>query len=139
MIASVEIDRAGLQVLSSDEAVALLASVQVGRIGISSRALPLVLPVHYALDRNRIVIRTHAGSTLSDATRDVVVAFEAEGPLEHSSPSWSVHVNGVATHVADEQRLDDAALECLPAWSLDQPSHVVTISIDRVSGRRLVP
>jgi len=133
-----EIDRAGLEVLHRDAALALLASGGLGRIGISSRALPMVLPVHYALDNNRIFIRTYEGSTLSEATRNAVVAFEAEGPPEQSSPSWSVHVNGVATHVADDHKLEDHSRTVLRAWSRNRPPHMVSISLDRVSGRRLV-
>jgi nitroimidazol reductase NimA-like FMN-containing flavoprotein (pyridoxamine 5'-phosphate oxidase superfamily) len=130
-----DLDRSGLQVLSQAEAVLLLGTVGIGRVGITSRALPMVLPVHYTLDGNNIVIRTYEGSTLSDATRDTVVAFEAEGPMDHSSPTWSVHVNGVATHVADDH--SDGA-RSLPAWSRDNPGHMVSISIDQVSGRRRV-
>jgi hypothetical protein len=92
--------------------------------------------VHYTLDGDNIVIRTYEGSTLSDATRDVVVAFEAEGPVAEFPPTWSVHVNGVASHVAGEQF--DAASMVLPVWSREQPGHMVSISIDQVSGRRRV-
>jgi uncharacterized protein len=127
------IDRAGLEVLDRDEALALLAGGGLGRIGISSRALPMVLPVHYAVDNDRILIRTYAGSTLSEATRNAVVAFEAEGPLEQSSPSWSVHVNGVASH-----QLEDHSNTALRTWSHDRQPHIVSISLDQVSGRRLV-
>jgi uncharacterized protein len=137
MMRPVDLDRSGLQVLTAVEAVSLLGTVGVARVGITSRALPMVLPVHYTLDGNTIVIRTYEGSTLSDATRDSVVAFEAEGPIDHSSPSWSVHVNGVATHVADDHH--DAAARALPAWSREHPGHIVSISIDHVSGRRRVP
>lgn len=129
-----DLDRSGLQVLTGAEAVALLGTVDVGRVGITSRALPMVLPVQYTLDGNNIVIRTYEGSTLSAATRRTVVAFEAEGPIGAPSPSWSVHVNGVATHVSDEHV--DAVSRALPAWSRDHPAHVVTISTDRVTGRR---
>lgn len=137
MIGSVDLDRCGLEVLTAAEAVALLGTVGVGRVGITSRALPMVLPVHYTLDGNRIVIRTAQGSTLSDATRDTVVAFEAEGPTDQSWPDWSVHVHGVATHVTDDHH--EVAARALPAWSREHPGHIVSISIDQVSGRRRVP
>jgi len=137
-LSTVNIDRAGFEVLDRDEALALLAGGGLGRIGISSRALPMVLPVHYAVDNNRIVIRTYEGSTLSEATRNAVVAFEAEGPLEQSSPSWSVHVNGVANHVADDLQLGHHSNTALRRWSQDRQPHMVSISLDRVSGRRLV-
>jgi hypothetical protein len=131
-----DLDRSGLEVLTTAEAVSLLGTAGVGRVGITSRALPMVLPVHFTLDGDNIVIRTYEGSTLSDATRDVVVAFEAEGPVGEFPPNWSVHVNGVASHVAGESL--DAASSVLPVWSQEQPGHMVSISIDQVTGRRRV-
>jgi nitroimidazol reductase NimA-like FMN-containing flavoprotein (pyridoxamine 5'-phosphate oxidase superfamily) len=136
-IESVEADDAGVQVLTPEEAVSLLGSAQVGHIGVSSKALPLVLPVPYVVDGDNIVIRTHVGSALSDATHDSVVAFEVDGPPTSSVPTWSVHVNGVAVHVPDGS-IDAAASRALPSWSSDRAPHLVSISIDLISGRRLI-
>lgn len=51
-----QIDGAGSRVLTRDECLAFLASAEIGRIAISRRALPLIVPVRFVMDRDRIVI-----------------------------------------------------------------------------------
>ena len=133
-----DVHDAVLQALTPEEARSLLASSHVGHIGISSKALPQVVPVQYVVDGDNIVIRTHVGSALSDATHDSVVAFEVDGPPLPSVPTWSVHVNGVAVHVPDES-IDSAASSALPSWPADHVAHLVYVSIDLISGQRLIP
>ena len=41
------IDGAGVRVLARTECLALLATAEVGRIAVSARALPLILPVRF--------------------------------------------------------------------------------------------
>ena len=130
-----QIDRAGLRVLTRDECLALLATVQIGRIAVSARALPVIIPVRFAMDDDRIVIATHHGTTLDNATRDTVVAFEADGATGESPFGWSVHVNGIASHITDPTRLRRIAALQLPSWSTGQPTRFVAISTDHVEGR----
>ena len=130
-----QVDRAGLRVLTRDECFTLLASAEIGRIAISARALPLILPVRFAMDGDCIVIATHDGTTLEGATRNTVVAFEADGAASDGHVGWSVHVNGVACHVTDPITLDRLAALPLPAWSAEQPTTFVAISTDHVAGR----
>ncbi len=132
------IDRAGLRVLTREECLALLATVEIGRIAISARALPVILPVRFAMDGDRIVIATHDGTTLNTATRDTVVAFETDGAAADCEVGWSVHVNGIARHVTDPSTLDRLAELQLPSWSPHQPARFVAISTDHVAGRSAV-
>ena len=64
------IDGAGLRVLTREECLALLATAEVGRIGVSTRALPRIFPVCFAMDDDQIVISTQHGTTLDASTRD---------------------------------------------------------------------
>lgn len=130
-----QIDRAGLRVLTRDECLALLATAEIGRIAVSARALPIILPVRFAMDDDRIVISTHHGTTLDSATRDTVVAFEADGAAGDSPFGWSVHVNGIASHITDPTRLHRMAALQLPSWSIGQPTKFVAISTEHVDGR----
>ena len=122
--------------LSREECLALLADAEIGRIAISARALPLILPVRFAMDGERIVIATHSGTTLEAATRDTVVAFEADGAA--GDAAWSVHVNGVARHVTDQPSLERLTELRLPSWSSEQPLRFVTVSTDHIDGRSSV-
>ena len=64
---------------SPTECYRLLGSVRVGRVVMTRRALPVVLPVTLALDGHHIVIATAAGSALDTASEQgTVVAFEAD-------------------------------------------------------------
>src|SRR5207244_229686 len=67
-----------LEHLSRDECMRLLASVPVGRIVYTRQALPAVALVNFALLDGDILIRTDAEDELAAATRDAVVAFEAD-------------------------------------------------------------
>ncbi len=132
------VDSAGLVVLTTLESLALLATATVGRVGISSQALPLILAVHFTLDVDRILFRTGAGSTLAAATRGSVVAFEVDGPAASMWPLWSVVVTGVATHL--DECDDGVVLEQFASpdrWTPVEQSRAVSISTERVTGRRL--
>ena len=129
------VDGAGLRVLTREECLAMLATAEVGRIGVSTRALPLIFPVCFAVDGDQIVISTQHGTTLDASTRDTVVAFEADGPSSHSSVGWSVQSTGIARHVTDPTELDRLAALALPSWSLKSPARFVTITTDQLSGR----
>jgi len=54
------LDLAGLEVLSDDDCRRLLATGGVGRVAVPGEP-PIVRPVNFALDDNRIVVRTGAG------------------------------------------------------------------------------
>ncbi|MDQ4096535.1 MAG: pyridoxamine 5'-phosphate oxidase family protein [Actinomycetota bacterium] len=134
-----ELDRNGLEVLNRDDSLRLLETTTLGRLGLTSGALPTVLPVNFRLDGDRILIRTGAGSKLSAATRNAVVAFEADcfDPADQSG--WSVVVTGVAREVTDPAELARLSAVAIPRWAPHGDGRVVAISTELVSGRRLLP
>lgn len=73
-----ELDRNGLEVLGRDECLRLLPGARPGRVGVTSGALPTVLPIDSSLDGERVVVATGHGSRLDAAARDAVVAFEVD-------------------------------------------------------------
>lgn len=127
----------GLHVLARDECIALLQTVPVGRVALCVNALPVVVPVNFAVDGERLVIRTAHGTKLDAAMRNEVVAFEVDDvdPLYHSG--WSVLVTGVARAVTDPEEI--VRLERLPLrpWAPEQCDAFVVIPFDLVTGRRL--
>jgi uncharacterized protein len=130
-----ELDGAGLRVLTWDECLTMLATAQIGRIAVSAQALPHIFPVRFLLGDDGIVIRTHQGTTLGEAARDAVVAFEADGPIADSAFGWSVIVQGVARQTADLGGLAEHDVGSLPSWSPQRPANVVMISIELMAGR----
>ena len=129
-----QIDRNGLEVLDRAECIRLLRTVPLGRIGITTGALPTILPINFRVDGDRILFRTGVGTKLDAATRGAVVAFEVDDidPMYHSG--WSVVVTGVAREVEDP---DDGAMYTTPRWAPGQSERLVEVSIEEISGRRL--
>jgi nitroimidazol reductase NimA-like FMN-containing flavoprotein (pyridoxamine 5'-phosphate oxidase superfamily) len=134
----VQIDRNGLEVLDRDTCLTLLGTHVLGRIGCSSNALPIVLPVNFRLIGDSIVFRTGLGTKLAAATDHAVVAFEVDemDPLAHTG--WSVLVTGFAREVTNRFEVDALDVERIPRWAPAGDGRVISISTDLVSGRRIV-
>ena len=120
------------QVLAPAECLRLLAGERLGRVAITVNALPVILPVRFALDRDEILFRAAVGGLLAQATRQAVVAFEADGS-EPGLGSWSVLATGMARHLAEG---DGRALSVLPPWS-SETDVFVALTPQLLSGRRL--
>jgi uncharacterized protein len=130
-----EIDRDGLEVLDRAECLRLLNGAGMGRIAGTSGALPVVLPVGYALDGDSIVVETGRGTTLDFATSGSVVAFEVDNLHERGHCGWTVMVTGVAREVHDAFEVDRlrTLLHHAPG---DYDQRFVRISSELISGRR---
>ncbi len=125
-----------LEVLSRDESLRLLASVPVGRIVYTSGALPAVQPVNFVLDDGAIVIRTGAGSKLTAALRNGVVAFEADVIDADTRSGWSVTITGrvrEVTEATEVARLRDV----VRPWAPGAKGHILKIATEVVTGRRI--
>jgi nitroimidazol reductase NimA-like FMN-containing flavoprotein (pyridoxamine 5'-phosphate oxidase superfamily) len=134
-----EVDRNGLEVLSRDACLRLLATATLGRVGVSSGALPSVLPVNFRFDGRQILIRTGMGTKLDAAVQNAVVAFEVDeiDPVAHTG--WSVLVTGVARELTGPGELAEADVPPLALWAPEGEDRVIAISTELVSGRRIVP
>jgi uncharacterized protein len=134
----VEVDRNGLEVLSRDACLRLLATATLGRVGLSIDALPRVLPVNFRFDGRQILIRTGMGTKLNAAANNAVVAFEVDeiDPVAHTG--WSVMVTGMARELTDAGELAAAQTPPLARWAPGDDHRVIAISTELLSGRRIV-
>ena len=107
-------DNSYMKILSREECFTRLAQVPVGRIGVSIDALPVILPVHFALEDESILFRTIRGSKLDAAAADAVVAFLADAPDPAAGGWWSVLLQGLATPAGDE--VGEAQAAVLAPW-----------------------
>jgi nitroimidazol reductase NimA-like FMN-containing flavoprotein (pyridoxamine 5'-phosphate oxidase superfamily) len=135
----VEVDRNGLEVLPREECLRLLGTAVLGRVAVSTAALPTILPVNFHLDGDRILVRTGRGTKLDAATRNAVVAFEVDEIDAGARAGWSVVVTGVARELTDPGELADARRHPLERWAPGEDHRVIAISTDVMSGRRMVP
>ena len=133
------LDHNGLEVLDRDECLRLLGEATIGRVGVSSGALPRVLPVNFRLDGERILIRTGRGTKLDAATANAVVAFEADEIDPVDQTGWSVLITGVAREVTDLDELAALRAQPLARWAPHGPDdRVMAISTELVDGRRIL-
>ncbi len=131
-------DRAGLEILSSEECVRLLASVPVGRVGMLADGEIVVLPVNYVVDGPDPVFRTARGSKLSGAEQQNVAAFEADHYDEQTQTGWSVLVTGRAEAVYEESELERLNRGGLHPWaSATERPFWVRIRALSITGRRI--
>jgi len=133
-------DQRYLLELSRPDAMALLATVPIGRLVFTHQALPAIRPVNHLVDGDKIVVGLTRGSAIatSAAAAGTVVAYEADSLDPDSRTGWSVIVVGVARLEADA----DAVLRyqsTLKPWLAGAMEDIVTISSEIVTGFRLVP
>ena len=129
----------GLELLTEDEARALLATGEVGRVGITLGALPAIFPVNYSVIDGAIYFRTSPGSKMSAAAGGAVVAFEVDDYQLDDRTGWSVLVVGTAEIVHDLEitfKVRDAQLQPLAGG---RRTTIVRIEPTFVSGRRIAP
>ena len=130
-------DAAGLEILCRTECLQLLSEVTIGRLAVTDRGLPAVHPVNFVLDGEHIVFRTSAANKLAAATRDAVVAFEADDFDARRRSGWSVMVTGRAVAVTDPENVARLRTLSLDPWVPNRPEHYVQVSLDLVTGRRV--
>jgi nitroimidazol reductase NimA-like FMN-containing flavoprotein (pyridoxamine 5'-phosphate oxidase superfamily) len=129
-------DASGLEVLSEQEALALLATASVGRLVYSDRALPFVVPVAFALDATDIVIRTGRRSGPATQASGNVVAFEVDD-IATARSGWTVVVTGQIERVdADVEVARLGALQ-LQTWAPAASDHYLRLRPELISGRRI--
>jgi nitroimidazol reductase NimA-like FMN-containing flavoprotein (pyridoxamine 5'-phosphate oxidase superfamily) len=127
-----------LRELSRARCLDLLSTATVGRVGLSVRALPVILPVGFILAGERVIFRSAPGVKLDAARHRHVVAFEADGFEPHRDWGWSVLVQGMASEVQDPAEL--AAVHDLlagsgPAVEDGGTARLVAIEATFVTGR----
>jgi uncharacterized protein len=125
--------------LTDAEAVALLRTARVGRLVYTRRALPAVTLVNYGLRDGAIWIWAASASSMAQAVRGAVVAFEVDELDIAVRSGWSVTMLGVAELVIDGAEIE-RALELGPEpWVPGRKEHLIRIPLKLVTGRRILP
>jgi uncharacterized protein len=126
-----------LTVLDRVECLRLLESHYLGRIGLSVAALPVIVPVNYAVDGDQVVICSAAGAKLEAARHGLIACLEIDDfdPFDHTG--WSVLVTGKLTEVTDPSEISRLGHLPLTPWRPMVERHLLVLSAELVSGRRL--
>jgi uncharacterized protein len=128
----------GLELLTEEQALQLLAASGVGRVGITIGALPAIFPVNYRLIDGAIVFRTAPGSKMSAATEGAVVAFEVDDYQLADRSGWSVLAVGPAEVINDPDMASKVADAHLEPFVDGRRKTIVRITPILLSGRRVV-
>jgi nitroimidazol reductase NimA-like FMN-containing flavoprotein (pyridoxamine 5'-phosphate oxidase superfamily) len=132
-----DMDTNGLEVLSRTESVALLETQEVGRLVYTRRALPAVTPVNFAVRDGAILIWTGSTSSLAQAVRGAVVAFQADELDRAGRSGWSVTVIGNASLVNDPHELARMRTAGPEPWAPGAKDYLIRIPLTMVTGRWL--
>lgn len=133
-------DRA-LVVLPADECRRLLATRQLGRIGLPGTPFPVILPVNFMLDGDAVVIRTDS-PTITAVAHHTRVAFEVDDVDERTRSGWSVLVQAFAEEVTGDRRAE--LVERMRTaggtpWAPGEHGHWIRLVPEVVTGRRIIP
>jgi len=117
-----------------------LESRTMGRLGVNVDALPVVLPVNYAVDGDSIVIRTVPGTKLTAAMSEAVVAFEIDDYDPEFAMGWSVLVQGRSREITQKDRLDSVRSLPLPHVTVGGATdRFIEVDLEIVTGRCIEP
>lgn len=130
-----------LAVLSVEQCLQLLRihPVHVGRLAVTDAdGQPLVMPVNYRLDADKVVVRAEPGSLLAELTAGHRVAFEVDDVDPAWEEGWSVLVQGRAQQVTDPDELLRLRRLPLRPWAPGDHSLYLRIVPRLITGRRIV-
>ena len=127
------VDHAGLEVLDRVECLRLLEAGGVGRVALAGDP-PVIRPVNFVLDGDRIVVRTGPGALAQSAAEQRLATFEIDHARNVDHHGWSVIASGPLSLVAADE---DTLTLPLRAWARRGRDRFVAIHIAQLSGRRL--
>lgn len=124
--------------LSGDECRRLLSEHHVGRLAVAVGGQPVILPVNYVFDGERVVFRTDEGLKLHHAPLRRV-AFEIDGYDESEGTGWSVLVQGSTYEITRAIDRHSQELLRLPVTPLapGEKAHWIEIVPVDITGRCL--
>jgi uncharacterized protein len=101
--------------LDVDRCWAMLATGSFGRVALSVRAMPVIVPVRYRVDANSLRVQPAKMARIGDALPGSIVAFQADGSDHEAQRDWSVHAIGrIATRDMSESNRASGTFEIHP-------------------------
>ena len=97
-------------------------------------ALPVILPIHFAVGDDSVLIQTVRDTKLDLAAAHSVVAFQADTP-EPEGGWWSVLLQGIANPVGDDElRKWAGSLTPWPGSDARSPTRMLRIGTGAMRG-----
>ena len=126
------------QELAREEALRLLATVPLGRVVFTDRALPAIRPVNHIVEGPDIIFRTSSSAAITTAVDGIgtIVAFEADAIDSARRAGWSVVVVGGARLLTDAAQIEHYR-QILRPWAPGAKDDFIAIRAAVVTGVRL--
>jgi nitroimidazol reductase NimA-like FMN-containing flavoprotein (pyridoxamine 5'-phosphate oxidase superfamily) len=128
----------GLELLTEQQCVDLLAQGGIGRVGVTIAGLPVITPVTFVFYDGAVVFRTGEGSKLRAASAGAVVAFEIDDFSSETKTGWSVLAVGRSSEVVDEHQIAEMNGNAPVPWADGERMHYVQLRPEMLTGRRIV-
>ena len=127
----------GLDELTAHECSALLAQHHLGRLGLTSASLPVILPTSFAMEGDAPMFWTGEGLKLHAARNGHVACLEIDGHDDLEQSGWSVLVIGRLAEIVGARQRSRYEHVPIPRWRHITDSHLIRLEPTLVSGRRL--
>ena len=123
-----------MRILDAEKCALLLSSTRVGRLAITERALPVLMPIVFACVNSDVVFGVGPGLVAHAAAAGQIVCFEADGADSEFTTMWSVAMTGPLSVV--DMPLDKAVTDRLDVGPWKNGSRVfVRLSVALCNGR----
>lgn len=130
-------DSNGLEVLTEDQCFTLAATVPVGRIVFTDKALPAIWPASFVVEDDSIVVCVPRDSKLTNAADCAVVAFETDDFDPITRSGWSATFVGLADRLTDARQAAALAAAGLAPLGPPAPPAYLRLRCVSATGRRL--
>jgi uncharacterized protein len=121
-------------VLSTEDTMALLSAVHLGRLVTVVAGRPEIFPVNYVVQHGTVLFRTAEGTKLFGTVMNSQVLFEADD--HDAAGGWSAIVRGTAHVLFGAEDIEDAERAGLYPWIATRKLRFVRITPTEVTGRR---
>ena len=108
MLETMATDTQGLEILDEEECIAQLSSVRLGRVALSHRAMPVILPVAFGCLERDVIFSVQPGILARAADEGHIVCFQADWADRAMLRAWSVSVIGQLAIVTEPVQLRNA-------------------------------
>ena len=123
----------GREDLDTGSCLRLLASQEIGHLGLTAKALPVVTPIRYRLFGETIVFATGCTSELHSARKHAVACVEIAGVDPSTGTEWTALATG-RLRVAENPSTWPDAQPLPPAWGAPDATHFIALDIELLNG-----
>ena len=121
--------------LTRRECLDLLAGVSLGRVVGTVGGLPVVFPVHFALDGDSVVFGAEDESLLTTSTTGAIVGFQADTYNARERTGWNVLGAGRGSRIFNPRSGFSQRFATLEPWTLgERGDHLLRVDLTRLEG-----